>query len=327
MTDGVCVVARDELPSQATSAVLEGAVVAITRQAAIEITGPGAIPCLQGLVTADVDKPGDMSFLYGALLTAKGMIVSDMWIERRDPFLVLYMAQHRKDEVLTTLERSLPPRLAQFADRSDNVGIVRLTGPRTFDVVARAGLDTPQPGNVATVEHVTVARPALGYPFALQCVGDIGSIDQVRSSLTEAGAIETPYAALHLPRILAGWPFSGAEIDTKTLPQEVRFDDLNGVSHSKGCYLGQETVARLHFRGHTNRRILGLRFAGAPDPTMSSIAHEDRRVGRLTSVAWYGHNIGYLGLGMIRREIEIGRTVSAGGVSAVTESLPIEVGT
>ena len=67
---------------------------------------------------------------------------------------------------------------------------------------------------------------------------------------------------LHAARILAGWPALGAEIDERTLPQEVRYDEIGGVSYTKGCYTGQETVARLHFRGHTNRELRGLRWRG-----------------------------------------------------------------
>src|SRR5207253_1404740 len=71
--------------------------------------------------------------------------------------------------------------------------------------------------------------------------------------LAAAGAVEADPAMLELARILAGWPRLGAEVDEKTIPQEVRFDEIGGVSYTKGCYTGQETVARLHFRGRAGR--------------------------------------------------------------------------
>ena len=322
--DSICVVEHDSLSSDAVTAVLQGAVVARTLHAVVEVTGPGAVQCLQGLITVDVESPGDGSFQYGALLTPKGMIVSDMWVARRDPSLVLYLPQHGKDQVIATFKRSLPPRLAQFVDRTSERRVLRVAGPRALDVLAQAGIVVPESGRNETNEYVTASRPAQGFPFVSQYDGSAEQIEILGSILVDAGAVTAPYEALHMSRILAGWPSLNAEIDSKTLPQEVRFDDIGGVSHSKGCYLGQETVARLHFRGHANKRILGLSFDAKPDPTSATIIHEDRNVGRVTSIAWFGPDLGYLGLGMIRRETEVGQTVRAGGATAVTESLPFE---
>jgi folate-binding protein YgfZ len=132
-------------------------------------------------------------------------------------------------------------------------------------------------------------------------------------------------AALELSRIVAGWPRLGAEIDAKTLPQEVRLDELAAMSHSKGCYVGQETVARLHFRGHVNKRLLGLRFEAEPDAGRLTVTRDDRAVGRLTSAGWLGADRGYLGLAVLRREVAVGDEVNAGGVAAALVSLPFEV--
>src|SRR5207249_1848019 len=108
--------------------------------------------------------------------------------------------------------------------------------------------------------------------------------------LGAAGAVPADAATLELARILAGWPRLGAEVDDKTIPQEVRYDELGGVSYTKGCYTGQETVSRLHFRGHTNRYLRGLLFdaepPAAPADGWSSVTHLDRDVGRVTSLAW-----------------------------------------
>src|SRR6266702_809001 len=137
-----------------------GAVLAPPGVGVITLIGPGAVDCVQGLLTSDLEKPGDGGFVYGALLTPKGMIVVDGWAAR------------------------------QGAE-------VRFTTP-------------------------------------------------------------DPEAALALSRVLAGWPGLASEVDEKTIPQEVRFDEIGGVSYTKGCYTGQETVSRLHFRGHANRNLRGL---------------------------------------------------------------------
>src|SRR5438128_530216 len=208
------------------AALRTGAVLARAEAAVVTLTGPGAVTAAQGLLTNDVEQPGDGAFVYGALLTPKGMIVVDAWV---------------------------------------------------------------------------------------------------------AGAVPADAATLELARILAGWPRLGAEVDDKTIPQEVRYDELGGVSYTKGCYTGQETVSRLHFRGHTNRYLRGLLFDAEPPATpadgWSSVTHLDRDVGRVTSLAWVPESgvAGggrWIGLALIRREVGSGVMVRAAGRDARVVDLP-----
>ena len=126
---------------------------------------------------------------------------------------------------------------------------------------------------------------------------------------------------LHAARILAGWPALGVEIDEKTLPQEVRYDEIGGVSYTKGCYTGQETVARIHFRGHTNRELRGLALAGAGRARRADglARREGSRHGALDAHAWTDRT---LGLALVRREVEPGSQVVAGGRGATVVTLP-----
>jgi len=116
----------------------------------------------------------------------------------------------------------------------------------------------------------------------------------------------------------------GAEIDERTLPQEVRYDELGGVSYTKGCYTGQETVARLHFRGHTNRELRGLWWR-SDEPESSnggsrSVLSGEREVGSVRSrLAVDGRAIG---LAVLRREVDPGAEVIAGGRRATVVALP-----
>ncbi len=110
------------------------------------------------------------------------------------------------------------------------------------------------------------------------------------------------------------------EIDEKTLPQEVRYDEIGGVSYTKGCYTGQETVARLHFRGHTNRELRGLRWQGTQPLAGRGVVYGEKDVGAVRSTLTLEDR--RLGLGIIRREVEPGRTVLAGGAEAKVVSLP-----
>src|SRR5687767_15346310 len=126
----------------------------------------------------------------------------------------------------------------------------------------------------------------------------------------------------------------GAEIDERTLPQEVRYDEIGGVSYTKGCYTGQETVSRLHFRGHANRHLRGLLFEAdpplAPASGWSAVTHDEKEVGRVTSIAWLpdggGSVLGrWIGLAVVRREVPIGAVVRAAGREARVAALPFAV--
>ena len=311
---------------EAVAALRDGAAVAIVPDSVIELTGPGVLQCLQGLVTCDLEQPSGEAFQYGAQLTPKGMIVSDMWVAHRGTSLTLYVPPQGKTRLLEIFQRSLPPRLARFTDRSDSRSVLRVVGALAVDVANGAGLPVPQAGYFRESADRVVARPAGDRPFAVQIDTATERAGRLAESLVDAGALGSSSAALELARIVAGWPRLGAEIDAKTLPQEVRFDELAAVSHSKGCYVGQETVARLHFRGHVNRRLVGLRFEAEPDAGRSTVTCNDRAVGRLTSAGWFGADRGYLGLAMLRREVAVGEAVNAGGVAAAAVSLPFEVG-
>ena len=115
-------------------------------------------------------------------------------------------------------------------------------------------------------------------------------------------------------------PAWGSELDESILPAEAGLDETH-ISFTKGCYPGQEPIARLHYRGHANRGLRGLAFTdGTPEPG-AVVTVEDRDVGRVTSVA-DSPRFGAIGLAVIRREIGDGDRVDAGVHAALVRPLP-----
>jgi folate-binding protein YgfZ len=315
------------------TALATGAVFALADAALVTLSGPGALTCFQGLLTNDLEEPGDGAFVYGALLTPKGMIVVDGWTARHGPQVSYTVPAAGRERALAIFTRSVPPRLARVSDRTADVAIYRVAGPRAAAVAVAAGLEAPPaPGRALQgPDDLAMARATDAAPFALQLSVPAAQAERLRARLVAAGAVATDGAALELMRILAGWPRLGAEIDEKTIPQEVRFDEIGGLSYTKGCYTGQETVARLHFRGHANRQLRGLLFdpepAAAPAEGWSAVTHVDRDVGRVTSLAFVpapgvtgaGR---WIGLAVIRREVTPGAMVRAAGRDARVVDLP-----
>jgi folate-binding protein YgfZ len=236
--------------------------------------------------------------------------------------LLLFLPRQGEEVTLETFQRTIPPRLAKISDLSSEIDVLRIVGPQAVTVATNAGLVAPERGGTSAVDDYMVARPTEDQPFVLQIACSPNNTDDHIAALAAAGAVTSDDAALEIQRIVAGWPRLGSEIDDKTLPQEVLYDELGGLSYSKGCYTGQETVARIHFRGHVNQRIAGLRWRDAPDSSEQRIFSDQRYVGRITSVAWLGTEKGYAGLAMLRREIDVGDSVTAGGTSAQVVNIP-----
>jgi folate-binding protein YgfZ len=122
-------------------------------------------------------------------------------------------------------------------------------------------------------------------------------------------------------RIESGRPRYGADLDDATIPQEAGLND-RAVSFTKGCYVGQETVARLFYRGKPNRHLRGLRLS-APAPAGMPLRLGEREVGRLASVALSPVH-GPIALALVRREAGPGDTLAVGdeGLSALVVELP-----
>ena len=333
----------EDVSAEMVDRMRAGAVVARANAATIDLIGPntGAVTCFQGLLTNDIEKPGDGAFVYGALLTPKGMIVVDGWAARSGARVRFTTSLEGREPALAIMQRSIPPRLARTPDRTADTAVLRIAGAHAAAVAVAAGVPVPAGGAHGRVVEgtaadipVEVARATEQAPFVLQISVATEHAEKVLAKLTQAGAHAVSPAALELSRILAGWPALAAEVDDKTIPQEVRFDEIGGVSYTKGCYTGQETVSRLHFRGHANRHLRGLLFETdppvAPASGWSAVTHDEKEVGRVTSIAWLpdggGSVLGrWIGLAIVRREVPIGAVVRAAGREARIVALPFTV--
>jgi folate-binding protein YgfZ len=301
--------------------LVSGAVLVDLPLAVVQVTGSGAVACLQGLITNDLVKPGPNAITWGALLTPKGMIETDLWALRRGDDVTLLLPLKGREAALAVFKRSLPPRLAKIHDASATHQVEALFGSGSD--AALQGTDLPGIGGVALGEEgVLLARPLPGASFNFIAVGPVEPVAALRARIHAHGAAIGDQDDAEAARILAGWPALGAEIDEKTLPQEARFDELGGVSYTKGCYLGQETVARIHFRGHPNRELRGLEWEDATPLEGVEIAGAGRDAGTVRSTLLVGGR--RLGLAPIRREVAIGDLVKAGGRQARVVTLPFE---
>ena len=284
------------------------------------VSGSEAAEYLQGQLTNDVEalEPGDGA--YAALLDRKGHMRGDMRVLRpgEDPDLLLDTEPEALEAVRQHLAMYKIGREVDVIDVTAERALLSLIGPRAVEIAGSAAL----PENAC--EEVTIAGTpvlAAGTASGIDLIFDAEARDRVTDALLAAGAAEVSAEAVEILRIEAGRPRFGAEMGTETMPAEAGIVE-QAVSFTKGCYIGQETVARLHYKGKPNRHLRGLRLSGAAQAG-APLLIGDREVGRLGS-AGVSPAFGPIGLAILRREAEPGATVAVGedGVTAEVTALP-----
>jgi folate-binding protein YgfZ len=284
------------------------------------VSGAEAAEYLQGQLTNDTEAIEAGDGVYAALLDRKGHMQADMRVLRpgEGPELWLDLEQEGLAAASRHLQMYKIGREVDVADAGEERVLLSLIGPRSVEIAGSAAL----PENAC--ETVTVGGAeclAVGSAEGIDLLVPASERERVREALLAGGAVEVSPEAAEIVRIEAGRPRFGAEMGTETLPAEAGIVE-RAVSFTKGCYIGQETVARLHYKGKPNRHLRGLRLSAPAQPGEALRAGE-KEVGRLGS-ATISPALGPIGLAILRREAEPGATVAVGedGVTAEVVALP-----
>ena len=289
----------------------------------LAVTGAEAKAFLQGQVTNDVEGLEPGTGCYAAFLTHKGKMLGDLRILDAGDELLLDCERSALQGLFNLLRRATLGRAAELHKRTLQRGLLSLVGPEARAV---AGADE---AGLGVKEHEHVATTVDGRPVRLVAT-DAGGVDvlclaedtdAVAAALAAAGAVPVGEAAAEVVRVERGRPRYGIELDDSVIPQEAGLNE-RAVSFTKGCYVGQETVARLHYRGKPNRHLRGLKLSGPAEPG-AELRLGPKVVGRLASVV-ESPRLGPIALGFVRREAEPGDilAVGDGATSAQVVALP-----
>jgi folate-binding protein YgfZ len=309
-----------ELDAQYRQLREECGLVERTDRGLLIVSGPEAAEYLQGQLTNDVEavEPGDG--VYSALLDRKGHMQADMRVLRpgEGPELWLDLEAAGFEAARRHLQMYKIGREVEVVDATGERLLISLIGPRSAEIAGGAAL----PEN--SCEEVSIAGVgclSVGTAAGIDLFVPTPERERVAEALRLAGAVEVSPAAAEILRIEAGQPRFGAEMGTETMPAEAGIVE-QAVSFTKGCYIGQETVARLHYKGKPNRHLRGLRFS-APAQGGEAVTVGEKEVGRVGSAA-VSPALGPIGLAILRREAEPGATVTVGedGVTAEVVTLP-----
>jgi folate-binding protein YgfZ len=266
------------------------------------VRGGEAAEFLQGQVSNDVEALEPGTGCYAVILNHKGKLRTDLRVLRGKDFFWLDTEAIGHAVLAHMLRTYALGRDVQWEDVSATRTLVSVVGP-----AARELVDGPEHSFEERDGRMYVAT-ALG----VDVIGEPG-LELDFETVTEEAA--------ECLRIESGRPRLGFDMDAETMPQEAGINE-RAVSFTKGCYVGQETVARLHYRGKPNRHLRGLRLTEPAERGMEVLLGE-KVVGRLGSVC-VSPRLGPIALALVRREAEPGDTVTVAGAEAEVVALPFD---
>jgi folate-binding protein YgfZ len=246
----------------------------------VKLSGPDRVSWLQGMVTNDVEKLIPGTGCYAAHLTPQGKIVAHMHILADEDALWLSLERAAIPNLLAAFDKLLIMEDVQVVDMSNAYSVLAVSGPKSINVIEAW---ITEPLNLADqnahreYEDSRIVVSNLGYEVWVPR----GKADKVLRFLAHSGATAIDHGTWDVLRTELGIPVYGIDIDeTTTMPE---LGDA-GISYDKGCYIGQEVVAKIKYIGHVNRRFAGLMFTGTELPQLkSAIQKGGREVGYVTT--------------------------------------------
>jgi folate-binding protein YgfZ len=275
----------------------------------LALTGTAAREFLQGQVTNDVESlhPGDGC--YAAFLTQKGKMLGDLRILATQEELLLDTERSTLQALFNMVRRFSIGYEVELHKRTLERGLLSLIGPASLELA-----EVPQLADLPEHAHQPVELGGIGVRAIRTDVGidllcDSADTARLASGLQAVGASPVSESVAECLRVERGRPRYGLDLDDSVIPQEAGLNE-RAVSFTKGCYVGQETVARLYYRGKPNRHLRGLRLDG-PARTGDVIRLAERQVGQLGSVS-ESPRLGPIALAVLRREAAPGSAVAVG---------------
>jgi len=281
----------------------------------LALTGSEAKAFLAGQVTNDTESLAPGSGCYAAFLTPKGKMLGDLRILDLGDELFLDTERVTLQALFDMIRRFKIGYDVELHKRTVERGLLSLIGPTATRILDAEELSAAEHAN-ARLELEGIASILVRTDIGVDVICDASDHDAVREALLSTGAQPVSEAAAEIVRVEHGRPRYGIDLDETVIPQEAGLNE-RAVSFTKGCYVGQETVARLHYKGKPNRHLRGLRLSEPVAPG-AELCLGERSVGRLSSSVLSPVH-GSIGLALVRREAEPGSTVSVGEHGASAE--------
>ncbi len=307
------------------------------------LLGADRVRFLHGQVTNDVKKLRPGEGCYAALVTAKGKMQSDLNIFTLQDEVLLDFEPGLSRTVTGRLEKYIVADDAQVVDVGPHYGLLSVQGPKAEAVVRALGLFAELPakpfastkisdatlGDIYLMNHTRLEGAVQGgFDLFVPSAAVAAVADKLIAAAKSVGGLAAGFTAFETARIEAGIPRFGADMDETNIPLECGIE-ARAVSYSKGCYIGQEVINRIHSIGHVNRELVGLRLA---DDLKSLPARGDKlfkdgkEVGHITSAIASPTLKANIALGYVRREAHaVGNEVKLRNASSESSASIVEM--
>ena len=299
-------------------ALREGAGWLARERGVLLVTGPEAADYLQGQLTNDIEALAPDQGCYAALLDRKGHITADtrcLRLGRTEGDRIWLDAEPAAaDPLLKHLQMYKIGREVEVSDAGGEWAITSLIGPASAEI---AGCPPPAAEySQRCYERDGIEILAVATDLGLDLITRPGSAGKLREALSGSGAEPISEEAAEIARVESGRPRFGLDFGTEAMPAEAGIVE-RAVNFEKGCYIGQEPVARLHYKGRPNRTLRGLRLS-APAASGDALRLGDRDVGTVGS-ACVSPALGPIGLAIVRREAGDGDRLTVGETETTAE--------
>ncbi len=261
---------------------------------------------LHGQVTNDILRVKAGQGTYAALVTAKGKMESDLFVHKLKDELLLDFEPGLTQRVIERLNRYVIAEDVQIIDVAPHYGLLSVMGPRSADTLSAANLPFPQ-SSLAWTSRATTAgelyivnNPRFRVP-AFDLFVPLNQMESMASSLEGTGAKWAGFSALETLRIENGIPRYGLDMTETTIPQEAELQD-RAVSFAKGCYIGQEVIARIRTYGQVAKALRLLRVDGEVPNAGTKVFAGGKEVGFVTSASHSPRHGTTVALAYIRKE-------------------------
>ncbi len=274
----------------------------------LALSGAEAREALSAVVTNEIESLTPGHGCLAACCTAKGRMLGDLRVLATEDELLIDVERCALQPIFDAIRHGLVGYDAELHKRTLETSLFSLLGPHSRAIASGASLGSGEDDNAAAeLGGQPVRLIATDNGVDILCPAE--SAAAVRAALLASGAVEAGEQLAELARIESGRPRFGVDLDETVIPEEGGLND-RAVSFTKGCYVGQETIARLHYRGRPNRRLCSLKLSGEAE-LGDALQTDEREVGTLTSLA-ISPEQGPIGLALIRREAEDGSTLKVG---------------
>ena len=304
----------DRSVSEEYAALRDGAaLVDLSHKKVLRLAGKKTVEMLNAVLTNDVPEE-DRLGVYALLLNPKGRIQADLRVLKSGEDVLIEVEPEGAAAAKELLGRYAPFYRVGLEDLSEtdaSWSVLGLYGPRAGDLLEGPDLAEHESVKVslngADLLAAGVAVPISGYDL----LGPADALETARNHLRERGAVAAGLDAYEAARIGAGVPRFGSDITPENFPAEAGILE-RAVSFEKGCYPGQETVARMHYRGHPNKKLHRFVVEGSPASPGTPIFQNEKRVGEVTSLAPLPVNGEIFALGYLSRNADAQDALRAG---------------